>query len=272
MNKNLRITLIQSNLHWENIAANLTMFSDKIAAVNQTDLIVLPEMFSTGFSMNAEAMAETIDGTAVQWMKSVAGNKNCVVCGSLLIKEGDKFYNRLVWMQPDGQYELYDKRHLFSLSTEPQIFTAGSERLIVTLKGWKICPLVCYDLRFPVWARNSIKTETGKPAYDLLLFVANWPEQRSFAWKSLLVARAIENQAYVAGVNRVGPDNAGINHSGDSIVVDAVGTTLYTKPHNEDVFTLELDYEALQKIRERLPFLKSADEFELNSKKKIKSH
>jgi omega-amidase len=272
MSDNLRITLIQTSLHWENIPVNLKMFTDKIAAIEKTDLIILPEMFSTGFSMNAEALAEDMNGPAVQWMKRTAEAKGCVLCGSLLIKEGDQFFNRLVWMQPDGAFELYDKRHLFSLSTEPQIFTAGSERLIVTLKGWKICPMVCYDLRFPVWSRNTINAETDKPAYDLLVYVANWPEQRNFAWKSLLVARAIENQAYVAGVNRIGQDITGINHSGDTMVLDAVGSTLYTKEHTEDIFTLELDFEALQKIRERLPFLKSADEFELNNKKKIKSH
>ncbi len=272
MKDKLSVTLIQANLQWESIAANLIMFSQKIETTPPTDLIVLPEMFSTGFSMNAAALAEDMNGSAVQWMKKTAAEKDCVVCGSLIIKEDEKYYNRLVWMRPGGEYEMYDKRHLFSLTTEPEIFTAGNERLIVDLQGWRVCPLVCYDLRFPVWARNSIQTEGGRPAYDLLLYVANWPERRSFAWKSLLTARAIENLAYVIGVNRVGDDANGIYYNGDSIVLDALGTALYTQEKDEAVFTVELSKSQLHKTREHLPFLSSADDFILNPKMKIKSH
>lgn len=267
--KNLRVTLIQSNLHWENISANLEMFSKKIDAVvgrltNNADLIVLPETFTTGFSMNPK-FAETMNGSAVHWMRKTAIEKICVVCGSLMIEEEGKFYNRFVWMQADGKFQTYDKRHLFCISDEPKFFTAGEERLIVELNGWKICPLICYDLRFPVWARNH-NTE-----YDILLYVANWPEKRNVAWQSLLPARAIENQAYVIGVNRVGVDEKNISHTGDSMVIDALGNTLYHKEHEEDIFTMELNYEELKNVREQLPFLNDADEFVLNPKLKIKS-
>lgn len=270
--KNLRVTLIQAQLHWENTEANLDMFSNLIAPLQQTDLIVLPEMFCTGFTMNAPAFAQGMDGRAVKWMRKTAAEKNCVVCGSLIIADNARFYNRLVWMQPDGAYESYDKRHLFSLSNEPSVFSAGTERLIVLLKGWRICPLICYDLRFPVWSRNKIEHSSDMPAYDVLLYVANWPERRNFAWQSLLVARAIENQAYVIGVNRVGEDGSGIAHSGDSMVADALGKTLYTKAGQEDIFTIELSAADLNGVRQQLPFLKSADDFEINAKTKIKSH
>ena len=206
--QNLRVTLIQSNLHWENIPANLEMFSKKIATISETDLIVLPETFTTGFSMNPK-FAETMDGTSVAWMKKTAKEKNSVVCGSLMINDDGRFYNRLVWMKPDGESLTYDKRHLFCMSDEPKFFTAGTERLIVELNGWRICPLVCYDLRFPVWARCFDSAQHDIAPYDILLYVANWPERRNVAWKTLLPARAVENQAYVIGANRVGVDEKG---------------------------------------------------------------
>jgi len=271
--KNLRITLIQSNLHWENIPANLEMFSEKINTVEETDLIALPETFTTGFSMNPK-FAEPMDGMAVRWMKEIAAKKNCSVCGSLMINApspweragGEVLYNRFIWMQPDGEFLTYDKRHLFCISDEPKFFTAGTERLIIELNGWKICPLICYDLRFPVWARNR------NEEYDVLLYTANWPERRRTAWTSLLPARAIENQSYVVGVNRVGIDGKGVTHTGDSMVIDPLGKVLYNKENDEDIATIELNHDELQKVREQLPFLKDADEFVLNPKSKIKSH
>ncbi len=271
---NLRITLIQSNLQWENIESNLSGFSQKIESINDaTDIIILPEMFSTGFSMNAPALAEKMDGKAVNWMKQTAAANNCVVTGSLIIAEpvGRSkakmvYYNRLVWMQPNGEYLYYDKRHLFSLSKEETVFTPGTQRLVTEWKGWKICPLVCYDLRFPVWSRNT------PDGYDLLIYVANWPEKRVYAWKQLLVARAIENQSFVAGVNRVGNDSNDFYYSGDSMVLDAMGNVLYHKNEGEDVFTVELNYESLQKTRATLPFLADADKFSLNPKSKIQAH
>lgn len=274
MSPNLRITLIQSNLGWESVDANLQAFTEKIEKINEpTDLVILPEMFSTGFSMQAPELAKQND-KAIEWMQDTAMRKNCAVTGSLIIEEPAgkrqskfKYYNRLIWMMPGGEYLHYDKRHLFSLSSEEQVFTPGHERLIVEWKGWKICPLVCYDLRFPVWSRNSAENP-----YDLLIYVANWPERRVYAWKHLLVARAIENLAFVAGVNRVGNDGNDLYYSGDSMVLDAMGQLLYHKADGEDVATVELVYSDLQKIRETLPFLQDGDKFSLNTKQKIQAH
>jgi omega-amidase len=269
----LKITLVQSSLHWEDIDANLAMFSQKLANISKTDLIVLPEMFSTGFSMKAELLAEEMNGKAIAWMQKTAAEKNAVVTGSLVIraasieKDGDMaFFNRLVWMRPDGTYETYDKRHLFSFSGEDTVYTAGSEKLIVELNGWRIRPLICFDLRFPVWSRNT------DAEYDLLLYVANWPERRVQAWKYLLIARAIENQAYVVGLNRIGNDGNDIYHSGDSMVIDALGNILYHRQHDEDVVTIELNYDELQKVRNQFQFLKEADNFVINPKSKIVGH
>lgn len=263
--QNLVVTIVQTSLVWENPAANLSMLSKKIESIGYTHLIILPETFSTGFSMNPE-FAEPMDGSAVNWMKQTAAQKQCVVCGSLMIVDKGSYYNRLIWMQPDGAFFTYDKRHLFCISNEPKFFTAGTERLIVTLNGWKICPQICYDLRFPVWARN--KNET----YDVLLYTANWPERRQTAWLTLLPARAIENQCYVVGVNRVGDDGKGIAHTGNSMVIDALGGVLYNKQNMEDIATLELEHAPLLQLREQLPFLQDADDFILNPKQKIKSH
>ncbi len=263
--KDLRITLLQSALHWEDIPANLEMFSAKISGIAETDLIVLPETFTTGFSMNP-AFAEEPNGLGVQWMKKTAAEKNCVITGSLMISEGVQFYNRLYWVRPDGTISTYDKRHLFSLSEEPAFFTHGEKRLIVELNGWKVCPLVCYDLRFPVWSRNL------NAEYDVLIYVANWPERRAQAWKYLLIARAIENQCYTIGVNRVGNDGNDVYHSGDSMALDPLGNVLYHQQHEEDIFTVSLQYEELKNWREQLPFLADADDFELNPIRKIKGH
>lgn len=269
----LKVTLVQSSLHWQDIDANLQMFSDKLTGISSTDLIVLPEMFSTGFSMQAEQLAEEMDGKAVNWMHRLAKEKNAVVTGSLIIKEPNPdnedawcYYNRLVWMKPDGKYLTYDKRHLFSLSGEERIYEAGTEKLILELNGWKICPLICYDLRFPVWSRNTAD------GYDVLLYVANWPERRIQAWKYLLIARAIENQCYTIGLNRIGNDGNDMYYSGDSMVVEPLGNTIYHKEHIEGITTIELNYEDLLKLRENLPFLKDADTFELNPRTKFRGH
>ncbi|MBL0308931.1 MAG: amidohydrolase [Bacteroidetes bacterium] len=274
MNK-LSITLIQSTLHWQDVAANLQMLSEKISAIkNPTDLILLPEMFSTGFSMNVETQAEEMNNSwAIEWMKKTAAEKNCVVTGSLMLRDKKKFFNRLVWMRPDGSFETYDKRHLFSFAQEEKTFTSGRERLIVELKGWKICPMICYDLRFPAWSRNRlVESEAAAAAYDLLIYVANWPERRAQAWKYLLIARAIENQTYVAGINRVGNDGNDIYYSGDSMVADALGNILYHREQSEDITTLQLSMEDLTKVRRQFRFLKDADLFNINPKSKFKSH
>jgi omega-amidase len=259
MKEDIHITLIQTNLHWENSEANLEMFSHKIAAHHEiTDLILLPEMFSTGFSMKPERFAETMDGRAMQWMKGTAQKKNAVICGSLMMKDGDKFFNRLMWMRPDGSFEFYDKRHLFGLGEEHNHYSSGNKKILVELKGWKILPLVCYDLRFPVWSRNT-------DHYDILLYVADWPERRINAWKTLLEARAIENQSYVIGVNRVGNDGNEFYYPGESSVIDPKGEVFWREAHHECVHTCTLAYHHLSHIRELLPFLKDADEFEIKS-------
>ena len=265
---NLLVTTIQTTLHWENKAANLEMLEEKIIGIKEkTEVVVLPEMFSTGFSMKPELFAETMparsgtdgEGETIQWMRRVAAEKKIILTGSLIIQEEGHYYNRLIWMLPNGQYGVYDKRHLFAFAGEDQHYIAGTKRLIASVKGWKINLQVCYDLRFPVWARQQSQPEG--PEYDVLIYVANWPERRSHAWKTLLQARAIENQCYVIGVNRVGNDGNGIYHSGDSMIIDPMGEVLYHKKEEEDVFTISLHKEQLQAVREKLPFLKDADGF-----------
>ena len=276
----LSITVIQTNLHWEDKAANLQMLEEKIHSIKEkTEIVVLPEMFTTGFSMKPETLAETMEDETVQWMKRMAAERKIILTGSVIIEEGGNFYNRLIWMLPNGQYGVYDKRHRFAFAGEDDHYTAGTKRLIASVKGWKINLLVCYDLRFPVWARQqpgnvstSLNIETGRPfdsaqdlqpEYDILIYVANWPERRILAWKTLLQARAIENQCYVVGANRVGDDANNIHYNGESMIVDPMGEVLYTKKGHEDIFTVTLDKTHLQAVREKLPFLKDADSFEI---------
>ena len=254
--QNLRVTLIQSKLHWENIDANLSMFEEKISSVENTHVILLPEMFSTGFSMKSEVLAEEMGGKTFQWLKNISAKTNVGGSGSVMIKDSGKFFNRLIWFQPDGNYFTYDKRHLFRMGEENNHYTAGEKKLIVEYKGWKICPLVCYDLRFPIWSRN---TEN----YDLLLYVANWPERRSHAWRSLLLARAIENQSYVIGLNRVGYDGNKILHSGDSSVFNMKGEILFQESDKEIIHTIELSKDDLNDYRKEFPVLMDKDSFEI---------
>lgn len=257
----LTVSLIQANLHWENIPANLAMFDAKIDSIkDKTEVIVLPEMFSTGFSMQSERLAETMDGSAVQWMKNKAKERNVIITGSLIIEEDGAYYNRLIWMLPNGQYGIYNKRHRFGFAGEDDHYAAGDKRLIAQVKGWKICLNICYDLRFPVWTRNTIQ-DNGAPAYDVLVNVANWPERRSTPWRALLQARAIENQCYVIGVNRVGNDGNDIYHSGDTSLIDPIGEIIYQKVHDEDVFTYTLSKAHLDEMRAKFPFMKDADKF-----------
>jgi len=259
----LTITLIQTNLHWEDKKANLDMFSKKIESIEEkTEVIILPEMFNTGFSMKPEILAEDINGETVQWMKKITAEKKVILTGSVMIKQDNSYYNRLIWMLPNGEYGIYDKRHLFAYGNEHTHFKPGNKRLIASVKGWKINFQVCYDLRFPAWARQS--SEGSAPEYDLLVYVANWPEQRIHAWKTLLTARAIENQCYVAGVNRVGDDGNGIHHTGESMIIDPLGEVLYIKKDEEDIFTYMLPKEKLNQVREKFPFWKDADSFNIN--------
>ena len=256
----LTITGIQTQLHWENPTLNRQMFEEKINGIlKKTEIIMLPETFSTGFSMKPKELAETMNGETIKWMKRVAAEKKVILTGSVIIKEKENYHNRLIWMLPNGQHGIYDKRHLFAYAGENAEFTSGTKRLVASVNGWKINLLVCYDLRFPVWARQQIH-EDGLE-YDLLIYVANWPERRNHAWKTLLQARAIENQCYVVGVNRVGHDGNNIYHSGDSMVVDPMGEVLYTKAHEEDIFTVTLQKEKLEEVRSKLPFWKDSDNF-----------
>jgi predicted amidohydrolase len=255
----LTITLIQSKLHWEDKAANLQMFEEKINSIKEkTEIVVLPETFPTGFSMHPEKLADTMEGEVLQWMKKIASKKKIILTGSSIIEEEGKYFNRLIWMLPNGQYGIYDKRHRFAYAGEDEKFTAGTKRLVASVKGWRINLLICYDLRFPVWSRQNGK----EPEYDLLIYVANWPDTRVHAWKTLLQARAIENQCYVVGVNRVG-QGANNYYSGESMVVDPLGEVLYNKKDEEDIFTISLDKENLDSIREKLPFLRDADHFQI---------
>jgi omega-amidase len=260
----LHFTLIQTALHWEDKNANLQMLEQKIQSILEpTNVVILPEMFSTGFSMNPEQLAETVDGPTLRWMKKVSASKKIILTGSAIIEEEGKNYNRLVWMLPNGQYGYYDKRHLFAYGEEDKHYSAGTKRLIASVNGWKINLMVCYDLRFPVWARQQFGEE-GNFEYDVLIYVANWPERRNLAWKSLLRARAIENQCYVIGVNRVGNDGKNIYHSGDSMVIDPLGEILYEKANEEDVFTIPLSKERLKEVREKFQFWRDADSFEIS--------
>ena len=257
----LVITMIQTDLVWENKTANLQQIEKKIASVDSSaQLVVLPEMFSTGFTMQPSKYAETMEGETVQWMKGIAAKHKIILTGSLIIKDEQHFYNRLLWVLPNGQLAYYDKRHRFAYAGEDQYYTAGNKRLITSVNGWKINLQICYDLRFPVWARQQSKND---PEYDLLLYVANWPEKRNHAWKSLLIARAIENQCYVIGVNRVGKDGNGIEHSGDSMLVSPLGEIIYTRSGVEDISTHRLQKEALNEIRSKFPFWKDADHFSI---------
>lgn len=259
----LTITGIQTHLHWEDPIANLNMLEEKIKSIsNKTEIIILPEMFSTGFSMKPEKLAETMDGETVKWMKRIAAEKKIILTGSLIIEENKEYFNRLIWMLPSGQYGYYDKRHLFAYAGEDEHFTPGTKRLIASVKGWKINLLICYDLRFPVWARQQ--TQEDGPEFDLLIYVANWPERRINAWKTLLQARAIENQCYVAGINRVGKDGNDIYHNGNSTVADPMGEILYQKEDDEDIFTITLEKEKLTEIRAKLPFWKDGDSFTIH--------
>lgn len=262
MSNTLTITLIQTTLHWEDKTANLSMLEEKINQVKgKTEIVLLPEMFSTGFSMQAKLLAEKMEGPTLAWMKRIAATNKIVLAGSVIIEEEGNYYNRLVWMLPNGQYGVYDKRHRFAFAGEDDHYTAGNKRLIASVKGWKLNLLVCYDLRFPVWARQQ--SENDEAEYDILVYVANWPEKRVHAWKTLLQARAIENQSYVIGVNRVGKDGKDIPYSGESMVIDPLGEILYTKKDAEDIFTITLEKESLQVIRNQFPFLRDADEFNI---------
>lgn len=263
----LAITTLQGDIHWENKAANLDMWDSILDELTSpAEIVVLPEMFTTGFTMQAAALAEPMDGPTMQWMADTAAQLRVILTGSFIARENDSFFNRLVWMLPNGQFGYYDKRHLFTLAGEEKIYTPGNKRLIASAKGWKLNLQVCYDLRFPTWARQQVsidEAQNPQPEYDVLVYVANWPERRNHAWKTLLSARAIENQCYVVGVNRVGKDGWGVYHSGDSMVVDPLGGILYHRAHEPELNTVVLERKLLDENRSRLPFWRDGDAFTL---------
>ena len=253
----MKVAVIQSPLVWEDPQLNRNYFEAKInTIVSEVDLIVLPEMFTTGFTMQAEAVAETMQGQTMLWLQSLAKARKCAITGSLIVTEDGKFYNRMVFVFPTGEVQQYDKRHLFTLAGENVVFTAGTEKIIIEYKGWKICPLICYDLRFPVFSRN---TEN----YDLLIYVANWPKTRINAWDTLLKARAIENMSYTIGVNRLGVDGTNLEYVGQSQIVDYLGNSVLEPQKGEGVFIAELDKNRLLDTRKKLDFLKDQDQFQL---------
>jgi omega-amidase len=260
----LRVSLVQGNTRWHDPAGNRDYYGRLITPLaGQSDLVVLPETFSSGFSNDAVDSAEDMSGATVSWMAAQAHALQAVVTGSVVIRDGDKVVNRMVWMRPDGSHDHYDKRHLFRMAREHERYAGGDRRLLVDLKGWRILPQVCYDLRFPVWLRNRYDREAGRFDYDLCLFVANWPAPRREPWRTLLRARAIENLAYCIGVNRIGTDGNGLDYAGDSAAIDPVGTVLAELAWSEQVHTLTLDPQRLLDHRERFPAWRDADDFEL---------
>lgn len=254
----LTITIIQSPLYWEDAEQNKKQFEDHFAQIDTpTDLIILPEMFTTGFTMNSCTLFETMEGKSVEWMLNQAKKTNSVIMGSLLIKEARSFYNRLIVAYPDGQINHYDKRHLFRMANEHDYFNSGNKKLQISIHGWKITPLICYDLRFPVWSRNNNAT-------DLYVYVANWPKARISAWNTLLKARAIENLAYVVGVNRIGIDGKDILYNGSSAIIDFKGDPIHScKDNNLEIVTRKLSKEDLTTFRDKFPAHMDADDFEI---------
>jgi len=259
----LNVSFIQSSIHWHDPGANLAMFEEKILQITDpVDLVILPEMFNTGFSMDVIHMAEPMNGPSFQWQKRIAAQKKCVVAGTMIIKDQGDYFNRLVWMNPDGSFSHYDKRHLFRMAGENNHFLSGDKRLIVELKGWRICPITCYDLRFPVWSRNTIGSDSELD-YDLLLYLANWPASRVNVWDTLLKARAIENLSYVIGVNRAGTDGIGTSYNGHSNMIDFKGNAEYPWETDEKTRIVTLKIQALKEFLRKFPAHHDSDSFDI---------
>lgn len=264
--RDLRVTLLQSDLYWEEIDANLAAFEEKIWQIGQsTDVIVLPEMFTTGFTMNVESLGEMMNMRTFKWMRQMADQTGALILGSFISKVHDRYFNRLLWMEPGGNYKTYDKRHLFRMAGEHKIFSSGESLLVGEWRGWRICPLICYDLRFPVWSRNTYDLLAKRLNYDLLIYVANWPTARVEAWSSLLKARAIENLSYVVGVNRVGTDGNGIEYNGSSAIISPKGEVIFSSEGVEAIKTIELNAHSLQAFRDKFPAFYDADEFSIDN-------
>lgn len=265
--QDLRITLIQPEIHWHQVEANLADLEEKIWQIrDHTHLIVLPEMFNTGFTMNVGKVAEPMNGRTFRWLKQMAAQTGAVICGSLIIREKEFYFNRLIWMQPDGNHFSYDKRHLFRMADENRFFSQGVNRLIVELNGWRILPLICYDLRFPVWSRNTYLQDRNRLNYDLVIYIANWPTARVLAWDTLLKARAIENLCYSAGINRTGRDGNGIDYNGHSAVIDPYGMDLLRMGEEQMMDSCSLSGQKLKDFREKFPAYLDGDHFQLKLK------
>lgn len=264
--RDLTITLLQSDLYWEEIDANLSAFEEKIWQIGRdTDVIVLPEMFTTGFTMNAPKLGEHMNMRTFKWMRQMADQTGALILGSFVAKVHDKFYNRMLWMEPGGNFKTYDKRHLFRMANEHKTYSAGESLLVAEWKGWRICPLICYDLRFPVWSRNTYDAISKRLNYDLLIYVANWPTARVEAWSALLKARAIENLSYVVGVNRVGVDGNSIEYNGNSAIIGPKGEVIFSSEGIETIKTLELNANSLQAFRDKFPAYMDADDFSIEN-------
>ncbi len=262
--QDLKITIIQSDIHWEDIGANLAMFEEKIWQIGQpTDVIVLPEMFTTGFTMRANKHAEMMNMRTFKWMKQMADQTGALILGSFIANVHDRFYNRLLWMEPEGNFKTYDKRHLFRMAEENHTYAQGESLLIGHWKGWRICPLICYDLRFPVWSRNRWNAALKKTSYDVAIYVANWPKVRANVWETLLRARAIENLSYVVGVNRVGIDGNEIEYNGQSSIIGPKGDTIFSVDEIEAIRTTTLSANSLQSFRDRFPAFLDGDDFSI---------
>ncbi len=260
--QDLKITLIQSDIYWEEADANLAAFEEKIWQIGQdTDVIALPEMFTTGFTMNAPKLAEHMNMRTFKWMRQMADQTGALILGSFICHVHDLYFNRLLWMEPGGNHKTYDKRHLFRMAAEHKTYSSGESLLIATWKGWRICPLICYDLRFPVWSRNKYDASSKRLNYDLLIYTANWPTARIEAWSSLLKARAIENLSYVVGVNRIGVDGNSVEYNGNSSIIGPKGEVVFSSEGVEAIKTLQLSANSLQAFRDKFPVYFDADDF-----------
>lgn len=259
----LSFSIIQTVIQWEDVPANLAHFSRKLLSVLPGTVVLLPEMFSTGYSMSNKELSEEMTGTTLQWMKEEAFKHKIILGGSLMLRDESTFYNRFIWMQPDGNFGYYDKRHLFAFAGEHQHYSPGRKRVITSVQGWRINLQICYDLRFPVWSRQQKHLDENGDEYDVLIYVASWPEKRRYAWRSLLIARAIENQSYVIGVNRIGTDGNNIVYSGDSLVVDPLGEVIVDCGAEDVIRSFTLEKQVLIDARTKFPFLKDGDNFKL---------
>ncbi|MCH7411130.1 amidohydrolase [Belliella sp. DSM 111904] len=262
---NLKVALIQTDLYWQDKVANLAMFEEKLWQLPKAiDLVILPEMFATGFSMDMESLSEPMNHTICKWMIQVAKQLKVTITGSAIIQDSGKYYNRMLWVSPSGDIDWYDKRHLFRMAQEDESYDMGKKRRVFEVNGWKILPQVCYDLRFPVWSRNGASSD-GEMDYDLSIYVASWPAARVKAWDILLQARAVENLSYSIGVNRIGVDGNGVEYSGHSAIYDYKGECVSSAEENEGILILELNYSDLIAFREKFPAWKDADKFELKN-------